>query len=1083
MGAHTTAAWLSLRLATGLAARPAAPQRGTKDRDQALAAFEAALTAARASGDPVVLAQVLEAQADAFAHHGAFADATEHYVEAAQTRARVNPRSLAFAQIVRKQARAWRESLNPANLAELVRRGYTLDDEATRTLEAADAALAMAARLTEQQAPDSLALARVFNEQALVAARRVQLDTAARLQQRAAAIEQRLSSGTPEAAATRKAVEQMKDLWRLTANTFTRVGGRFIEEQAYLLDVQRDLDRARQIFEQLYPGCDEAARGEGGRLVAGCRGLAHALNNLGMVTAQRGNPAAGQRSIERALRINQALRTNGIFDPPSALGAVTDDAAAARDVSRNLNNLGTVAWLRGDLEMAVDYYQRPLDFLRACGPRCADALALTNRHLAKVAVARGDPAQAARLYAAALEIDEAALKAADPRFSTTPLERAVATDYRGLGDVARLSHDYANAERLYGEALSRQRKAVPKSLELAETLGRLGVVARDQGDLAGAEARLREAVTLATEIVPDSVEAATAAHVLGTVLSRAGRLDEAAAAYGHAIAMLENGTSRLGGAEDVRSRFVARRGMMYYDYIKLLVDRKQYAAAFQVLERSRAQSLRSLLAERDLAFGQDVPEALDRQRREINGQYERVDAELRAQPSDPAPLRARLRELRDQRQAIADRIREASPRLAAIEYPEPLAEPAARAALDRGTLLLSYAVGDSETLLFVLQPGEPLVTTSPGLVVLTLPVGRAQLQEDVRGFRAAVGAGIESSRPARNLGRRARSPSAGGSLEQRAADLFDTLVRPASRFVAASTRVLVSADGPLHGLPFGALLERDAAAGQDRYLVEWKPLHLVASTTVYAELKKRRWTAGDVPATDVVAFGDPHYGEGSTDQERDLAGAARGELQPLIASRAEVERIAALYEPRAHAYLGRRASEEQLKQVGTATGPTRLRYLHVASHGLLDDHFPLNSGLALSIPAASDARDNGLLQAWEIYEQLRLDADLVTLSACETGFGEEIGGEGLISLSRAFLYAGAHSVLATLWSVNDESTADLMVRFYTHLKSGRSKDEALRAAQIDFIRGQRPSSGRGSGRGERARPYHWAAFSVIGDWR
>ena len=103
---------------------------------------------------------------------------------------------------------------------------------------------------------------------------------------------------------------------------------------------------------------------------------------------------------------------------------------------------------------------------------------------------------------------------------------------------------------------------------------------------------------------------------------------------------------------------------------------------------------------------------------------------------------------------------------------------------------------------------------------------------------------------------------------------------------------------------------------------------------------------------------------------------------------------------------------------------------------------------------------------------MRIDADLVTLSACETALGKEMGGEGLVGLTRAFQYAGAHSIVASLWSVGDESTADLMRRFYGYLRTGRSKDEALRAAQIDLIRSRTFSH-----------PFHWGAFTLTGDWK
>src|SRR5262249_1832119 len=183
----------------------------------------------------------------------------------------------------------------------------------------------------------------------------------------------------------------------------------------------------------------------------------------------------------------------------------------------------------------------------------------------------------------------------------------------------------------------------------------------------------------------------------------------------------------------------------------------------------------------------------------------------------------------------------------------------------------------------------------------------------------------------------------------------------------------------------------------------------------------------------------------------------------------EVDGIAQLFAGRARKYLGEQATEERAKALDKST-----RYVHFACHGYLDERFPLNSALALTIPARpAEGQDNGLLQAWEIFDNVRIDADLVTLSACNTALGKEMGGEGLMGLTRAFHYAGARSVLATLWAVSDISTPLLMERFYAHLKAGLSRDEALRAAQIDFIRG----------RGSLSHPFRWAAYQLSGDWR
>jgi CHAT domain-containing protein len=165
-------------------------------------------------------------------------------------------------------------------------------------------------------------------------------------------------------------------------------------------------------------------------------------------------------------------------------------------------------------------------------------------------------------------------------------------------------------------------------------------------------------------------------------------------------------------------------------------------------------------------------------------------------------------------------------------------------------------------------------------------------------------------------------------------------------------------------------------------------------------------------------------------------------------------------------------------------GTTRI--IHFATHGLADPDHPLDSFVALSLLENQEGLEhNGLLQAWEIIDHLKLNADLVVLSACVTAFGPERGGEGLISLSRAFQIAGARTVMASLWAVNDASTSGLMIRFYQHLLAGESKDQALQAAQLELIRGPVMVENEEGEMVEKdfSAPYHWAAFQLIGDWQ
>jgi CHAT domain-containing protein len=169
-----------------------------------------------------------------------------------------------------------------------------------------------------------------------------------------------------------------------------------------------------------------------------------------------------------------------------------------------------------------------------------------------------------------------------------------------------------------------------------------------------------------------------------------------------------------------------------------------------------------------------------------------------------------------------------------------------------------------------------------------------------------------------------------------------------------------------------------------------------------------------------------------------------------------------------------------------------VRVLHLAAHGVVDDRSPLESYLVL----AAGAGEDGLLRAWEVFEQVRCPGSLVVLSACETGLGPNLGGEGMIGLTRSFHYAGASNVVSSLWQVSDRSTAALMAAFYQAIEDGAGPAEALRRAQLALLLGEarvpRTSGGSfarlldGLGLGARARPldlsapFHWAAFQVHG---
>jgi len=798
---------------------------------------------------------------------------------------------------------------------------------------------------------------------------------------------------------------------------------------------------------------------------------ADTLNNLGINAYYRADYDQAEEFYRQALAIRLRVAPGGL------------------QVASSWNNLGLLAAARGELEEASKYLREALEIKRAVSPTSLD-VAHTANNLGLLTRELGDLPAAEEWLREALKIYEA----------DSPESITVANTRVNLGMVAAEQGHLAVAGEAFAAALPLQRRLAPGSLAVAKTLVNLAEVDRLQGEAGPAVDHFAEALDLLSAVAPGSFEMAATLHALGRAETDLGHRPAALGHFEHSLEVIEAQIWKLGGSQELKGRYRAEHAALYQDALVAQLDAGHFEDAFRTLERSRGQSFLALLAERELTLAGDVPEELEAERRELAARHDAIFQEMTDLGAEAD--RARLGELTGELAAIQrrfegvkERIVEASPRFAAIRYPEALSVSAVRQVLDPGTVLLAYSIGERESALFVLSR-EGLLTTH------RLAVGREELAVRIeRLLRRSVLSAAAFESPARR---------------RDAADLYRLLIEPAAGAVTEAERVLLVPDGPLHRLPFGALVRElevpeqgvgEGTAGADarpwRYLIEEKPLHTVLSTTVYAELRKQRPRPERAAPTRLAAFADPIYptGFGNTDPEGGSAPASadgspslgdealrsaaqRGffRFQPLPHTRLEVEEIAALFPPEsATLYLGAAATEEKAKTVGAG-----VRYLHFATHAVFDDRLPLNSALALTVPETfQPGADNGLLQAWEIFEQVHLEADLVVLSGCDTALGEELTGEGLIGLSRAFQYAGARSVLASLWSVPDTSTAELMRRFYGYLSSGLGKDEALRQAQLELIRGPiRVAASAGEEvEKDASAPFYWAAFELLGDWR
>lgn len=887
-----------------------------------------------------------------------------------------------------------------------------------------------AVALAEKSWGESLALARAVNVAAEVPYRRDDLDAAEPLRRRALELRARLAPGSLEHAGS-------------LANL-----GLLRTDRGELAEAQRLHGEALAIQERLAPGSlDVAMTLNNLGTVASSRGLldqaegfyrrslalkevhvpgslneGNTLNNLGNVLRRRGRYAEAEEYLRRNLAIRENLA-------PGSLG-----------LAQAVTNLGILAEERGDLVGARTLYEKGLALREKLAPESLE-LASTLRVVGDLLVNEGEPAKAEDLYRRAFAITSA----------KAPASGSHAESVFGLGFAAMVQGRRDEARRLLGQALELRRAVAGDDGAAAVTLYYLAKMAREDGDLVRATTLQRRALAVRRVRQPSSRWLVESLHEMGRIERARGDLPSARSYYLEALGTLDEQVRLLGGGDETKSRFRGYFSGIAAEAIELLLGKNSPDEAFGVLERSRARAFLSLLAQRDLDFGAEVPAALEEERRLLAADAERLrsaiarlDAE--AEPSESRRLLGLLAQNRSAREKLRERLRTEAPRVAALRDPRPLGAAEAKERLPEGTLLLSYSVGEASTVLFALSREE-------GLSAHVLPAGRDRLARDVDALRRLVL-------------RRRSGPSDAGPALAKAASLHDLLLGPVEVRLAKARRVVLVPDGPLHLLPFALLPDRGGVP-----LVARTTISLAPSATALAELARFR-PAAAASAGGVAAFGDPVYpAPGAAPPPdatvRSLLG--RGSLAPLPATRREAESVAAAIGPAARAYLGAEATEERAVEAASSA-----RILHFACHALLDERNPLESALALSIPGtAAPGAANGLLQAWEVLERVRLDADLVVLSACETALGEDQGGEGIAGLTRAFQWAGARSVLASLWTVPDESTADLMTSFYTALARGLPRDEALRQAQRSLL-------GRG---GDAAHPYFWAAFELLGDPR
>ncbi|HLK12361.1 MAG TPA: CHAT domain-containing protein [Candidatus Binatia bacterium] len=852
-----------------------------------------------------------------------------------------------------------------------------------------------------------------------------------------------------------------------------------------LADVQGPADPAKAV--RFYEGRRKRAQARRDRVaeIAALRASARVMDAMGkpkeaeqsFLTAREVAHETGDRALEAQVVLDKALFSQNrdrydvalqLYDSALADFLRADDHQRAAEA---LIGLGEVHQLVGDLDEAERWFHDALGQASEAGDRNLQLRALGM--LASVANDRDDTAQTRQCTQTALSSLRSLLQdwlettAGADGFPLTP-DGAVALQM--LGEVEAWNGNVDSAIACSKLALALHRVAARASREaLGEVAGdlyNLGLAYQQVGQLRAAWSALEEARRVDQRVHdPDDY---ILLNEMGSVKEEEGQLDEALTLYSQAIDILD----RIGHAQRAGRVQLSVRDEAMQFYLDAVATSLKLQAngrndgnaiqAFQYLERGKAHTLLDMINE-TREPGSEQVRSLKRALSEQVPAGRQAHSDLEAAVASEAAAVSTASS-----HAASDRSQTARSETASIIDVQAL--------LDDHTILLEYALGERPS-------GEEVsalwVVTRTDVRLLPLARGD-RIADLVARYRKTLDTpliGPDEIKSHIRLGQR----------------LYHILVQPAADEIRGREHVVVIPAGALCYLPFEALIRPTAhadgrmnpALSSVPYLARQYAVSYAPSASVLVFLTRRGYSEGvskEQPQLPLLAFGDPVYS--SAPEGRAVAFNVRGTYERmshgfgrLPYSANEVQRIASLYgvAPGSDVInLRERATKRRLQDIDLR----RYRILHFATHAVVGDDVKWINQPTL-VFSDTDG-ENPFLKMSEIFD-LRLNAELVVLSACNTAEGKLYRGEGLVGLTSAFLYAGSRAVVASLWPVNDQSTSLFMEAFYRHLRDGATKADALRLARIELM--ERTVQSDALGREESlAAPYFWAPFVLIGAW-
>lgn len=835
------------------------------------------------------------------------------------------------------------------------------------------------------------------------------------------------------------------------------------------------------------------------------------LNNIGLATNYLGKPDEALDYYHQALaihrtlgdRLNEAATLNNLagtyyrsgdeqkaFEYYSLALPLKRATKDLRGEAIILNNLGSMFWRLREYEKAVEYHTQTLSLARTTGDRNTEAIAIVNLGLDELS--SGNKEKALEYYQQSLSL-----------FRVVGNRRGEAYALSEIGKAYLLLRHYDKALDHYQQALAKLRNIGDRSGE-GNTLSQIGVCYSELGNPQEALSHLEQALTLHRDLKELSLEALTL-HKIANVELELGRYADARARIEAAIKIIESTRSKF-ISQTLRTSYSASVQAFYELYIELLMRMHKVqpslghdAVAFQVNEHARARGLLETLNEAriDIRQGVDV-DLLGRERSlqdQLNIKSERLTRLLAGKHTEEQEKVARkdVDDLLTAYQDVDEKIRASSPRYAALKQPEPLNWKEIQQLLDGDTILLEYALGKDRSYLWRL--------TSSSVSSFELPK-RSEIETLARQVYEALTARNRVIRFEKPADKQVRVAKADAEYFAKSTLLSRMVLGPVSGRLG-NKRVVVVTDGALQYVPFGALpiplrdnprTSRETPGSYQPMIMQHEVVSLPSASTL--ALLRKEMVGRQLGAKTTAIFADPVFGEddqrldamssratkqahqqaAKLESKREFSGPMERSIRDtgglgfprLPYSRKEADAITALAPKGA---TRKWLDFEANRLTAISDDLSNYRIVHFATHGLLNSQHPELSGIVLSLVDKDGQSQDGFLRLHEIYN-LKLGADLVVLSACRTALGKEIKGEGLVGVTRGFMYAGAPRVIASLWAIDDEITAEWMKRFYREmLVMDKRPAAAMRMAQV------------GLWREKHLPPYFWAAFVLQGEWR